>query len=224
MAQSLPPPPVLPGFPTATSIPWLSSSFGTSVPCPLLPSPLALLWPFHPPGIGPPLTSGPWHLLSHLPRRLFPFQITPAPPQPCAPFPAVFKFLYLKCTLHPHLTPSPAAFFSVTLIMTQQATLLVFGLSPHQRDLHWDKNVPVVFPWHLESRRTQAVAHVGDDGAEGCPFRTPLPSGLNVQPPRPPSWLHALSGFHQLRSGCFGSNVSGVVVGNLPWSVLESLQ
>lgn len=162
-AQSLPPPPVLPGVPTATSGPWLSSSFGTSVPCPLLPSPLLFSGLSTLLEQGHTLTSGPWHVLFHLPRRLFPLQIPLHPPSPPQPVLLSRCIQVSVCKMHSPPPPDslPAAFSSVTLIMTRQATHLAFGLSPHQRDLFWDKNVlawfPVVFPWHLESRRTKAL-------------------------------------------------------------------
>lgn len=135
-AQSLPPPPVLPGVPTATSGPWLSSSFGTSVPCPLLPSPLLFSGLSTLLEQGHTLTSGPWHVLFHLPRRLFPLQIPPPPPGPnlCS-FPVVFKFLYVKCTLHPHLTPFLWHFLCHPYHDPTSHTSCFWSVSPPERSL-----------------------------------------------------------------------------------------
>lgn len=114
LALSLLPPPLLPCFPTATSIPWLSSS---------LPSPacsaaaLTTLLAFSPslPGTGAlALTSGPWRLLFHFRRRSFLLQLPLWLPLYCVEVPLTL----LKST-PPTPIPnpsSPAVVLSIALI------------------------------------------------------------------------------------------------------------
>lgn len=97
----------------------------------------------------------------------------------------------------PILTPSPAAVFSVPLIMAWQTTylfILFLACLPTRVSSKAPRTFLVLFPavflWHLDSRAHKGGwllrNHCEGDGVKGWPFRTPLPSGLNVQtPPRP---------------------------------------
>ena len=130
-------------------------------------------------------------MLVHLSRRLFLLQILPTSalwlPSRCMQV----SLIYLTGTpLHPHLTPSPAAFFFLSPLSQPDKTHL-FGLSPTRviskgTRTFWSGSLSCSSGiYNPRTQRWLFRTYLGGDGVKGCPLRTPLPSGVNVKPPAP---------------------------------------